>query len=350
MSALPDSVRRARWRLLLGLAAASLVFLLILLLSGLASGSSLERHPRSGTPVLDRNITAGEIARIDIVLADESYSLFRTPEGWRMDSPEGYPVIAERIGELLAGLEELSWGEARTGDPRKLDRLGLADPSDGGSGSQLIARNAQGEALAELVFGRRDDRLYLRQPGETLAFSAEGDLPGLRTRSGWLDFAVIAIVPAAIEGAVLVGNDDRRLHLTRQPGGGPRDFMLGPRHEDLRITNPLAAATPALALSRFAPLGVKPAGELTTQRVARHITLTQDGLEVITDAYDEPDGNFLTVRAVEAAEGAHRAAAINARAEGWAFEVARYDWADFTAPIDEIVRRVEPETDPETLP
>lgn len=350
MSALPETVRRARWRVLLGLAAASLVFLLILLLSGLSGGSGLERHPRSGAPVLARDITAGQIAQIDIVLADESYSLFRTPEGWRMDSPDGYPVIAERIGELLAGLEELSWGEARTSDSRKLDRLGLADSSEGGSGSQLIARDSGGEALTELVFGRRDDRLYLRRPGETLAFSAEGDLPGLRTRSGWLDFSVIAIVPAAIEGVILVEPSGRRLHLTRQPGGGPRDFMLGARHQDLRIINPLAAATPALALSRFSPLGVKPQGELTTQRVARHITLTQDGLEVIVDAYDEPDGNFLTVRAVEAAEGAHRAADINARAEGWAFEVARYDWADFTAPINEIVMRVEPEPEPETLP
>lgn len=343
MTRLPDSVRRRRWRVLIALAAAAGLALLLLIVSGLGGGSSLERHPRTGDPVMLRQAGAGEIARIDVELADESYSLFRTPSGWRMNGPDGFPVIVERIGELLGGLEELSWGEARTDDPRKLDRLSLGDPADGGSGSQLVARDSEGEALIELVFGRRDGQLYLRRPGETLAFSAGGELPGLRTSEGWMDFAVIAIVPSAIDGVVLVETDGRRLHLTRQPGGGPRDFILGPGHTGMRITNRLAAATPALALSRFAPLGVKPASELQTSRAGRHITLTQDGLEVIVDTYEEPDGYYLTARAVEAAEGAHRAAAINARAEGWAFEVSRYDWADFNTQIREIAAPVEVE-------
>jgi len=113
----------------------------------------------------------------------------------------------------------------------------------------------------------------------------------------------------------------------------------GPGFEDNRLVNRLAAATPSLALSRFAPLSAKPSRDLATAPISRHVTLTKDGLEVIAEAYEETDGPYLTIRAVEAAEGARRAEDINSRAEGGAFRLSRYDWADFTVPISDIVER-----------
>ena len=96
--------------------------------------------------------------------------------------------------------------------------------------------------------------------------------------------------------------------------------------------------SPALALTRFLPIGVKPAAALRTQPVARHITQTHDGLEVDVRAYRERDGLFVTLRAVEAGEGATRAAAINERAAGWAFELTANDWADYTPLVSSIVK------------
>ena len=100
----------------------------------------------------------------------------------------------------------------------------------------------------------------------------------------------------------------------------------------------LAASTPALALTRFAPIGVKPASKLQTRTVARHITETHDGLEVELRAFREPDGYFVTLRAIEAGEGAHRGSTINDKAEGWAYQLAEYDWNEFTPRVSSIVR------------
>ncbi len=104
------------------------------------------------------------------------------------------------------------------------------------------------------------------------------------------------------------------------------------------LVSRLAAATPALALTRFAPIGVKPAAALATEPVAQHVTATHDGLEVALEAFREAEGVFVTLRAVEAGEGAARAETINARAAGWAFELSRFDWNEFTTPVDEIVQ------------
>jgi hypothetical protein len=101
----------------------------------------------------------------------------------------------------------------------------------------------------------------------------------------------------------------------------------------------LTTSGPALALSRLAPIDVKPASALETRRVGRHITSTHDGLEVDVSTYREPEGFYITLRAVEAGEGARRAETINTKAEGWAFRLTEFDWNEFTPPVRSIVRR-----------
>ena len=103
----------------------------------------------------------------------------------------------------------------------------------------------------------------------------------------------------------------------------------------------LSASTTALAVTRFSPVDVKPASDLTTRPIARHISETFDGLEIDLKAYREPFGVWVTVRAVEAGEGARRAQAINARAEGWAFRMTDYDFQDFTQTVASIVERAD---------
>ena len=83
---------------------------------------------------------------------------------------------------------------------------------------------------------------------------------------------------------------------------------------------------------------MKPASELTTKPVARHITQTHDGLEVDLSAFREPDGFFVTLHAIEAGQSAQRGSTINEKADGWAFQLSEYDWNDFTPAISSIVR------------
>ena len=93
---------------------------------------------------------------------------------------------------------------------------------------------------------------------------------------------------------------------------------------------------------------MKPAAKLQTRPRGRHITTTHDGLEVELRAYREPDGYFVTLRAVEAGEGAQRGSTINQKAAGWAFEVTEFDWNDFTPSISSIVRPPVPDDPEET--
>ena len=327
----------------------------VLALAGLAGRPSspdyqlTERKGQLVFPRLARQASSTEIIRVTV--SDLTYTLRRdedVPERWLMIESGDYPVRPDRLRALADGLATLKWDIKRTSDPDKLDRIGLGDPAEGGTGALIEVLDDDGTALARLVTGRKDEQMYARFPDESKSFRVSGDLPPLFTREAWLDFEIVDTQPDAIGAVRLVERNGRSLYMTRPAGSSARAFRPAPPNENDILINRTAASTTALALSRFAPVDVKPAAALSTRSVGRHITTTHDGLEIAITAYREPDGTFATLRAIEAGEGAARAATINARARGWAFQLAPFDWEEFTPSVRSIVRRPAPAADPPT--
>lgn len=343
MSATLDTRRRKTIEVLSIIAAG--LWILLLLMS-LFAPSENDHSPRTGDPVM-KNFSAvrSDTGAISFTMAGEGYTLRRDGGEWVMVETGGYPVREDRLAILSEGLETMTWGERRTSNPERFSRIGLGDPREGGNGVliEVFARN--GSKTAEIITGRRNEHIYAREPGENVSFRVEGELPPLYTREAWLDLDIIDIDPSAISAVRMTDSRGETLYLARSPGGGARSFTPAPPYQNDRLRSRLAASTPALAVSRLTPTGVKPASELTGRAVARHITQTHDGLEIDLRAWREPDGFWVTLRAVEAGEGARRAQTINDKAEGWAFKLTEYDWREFTPLVSSIVRRAEPEAE-----
>lgn len=330
---------RERVRRILFLAALAGVLGVLALVSHLGGGAPVQTSERTGQAVFpDFEALRGEASEIRITLADERYTLVATGEGWRLGSREGYPIRQDRLTELAAGMGSLVWDTPRTDDPEKLNRIGLGDPREGGTGALLELIGPDGAPAAALITGRKGDAIYARRPDETTAYRVTGNLPPLYSAEAWLDLGFLDINEEAVSAVRLTDEAGENLFLQREVGSSDRAFRPAPPFQNYRLTSRLAVTGPALALTRFLPIGVKPAASLRTQPVARHITQTHDGLEVDVRAYRERDGYFITLRAVEAGEGATRAEAINAQAAGWAFELNATDWADYTPRVSDIVR------------
>ncbi|MEX1251275.1 MAG: DUF4340 domain-containing protein [Hyphomonas sp.] len=333
----PRDRQRARRTLFLAAIAGALG--LVAAVSHLGGGAPVQTSDRTGTPVFpDFATLRAEASEIRITLADERYSIVATGEGWRLGTREGYPIRQDRLAELATGLESLVWDTPRTDDPEKLNRIGLGDPREGGSGALLEVIGPDGASGAALITGRKGEYIYGRHPDEATAFRVTGNLPPLYSSEAWLDLGFLDINEDAVSAVRLTDEDGENLFLQREVGSSDRAFRPAPPYQNYRLTSRLAVTGPALALTRFMPIGVKPADALRTQPVSRHITQTHDGLEVDVRAYRERGGYFITLRAVEAGEGAMRAEAINAQAVGWAFELTATDWADYTPRVSSIVR------------
>ena len=298
-------------------------------------------HPRTGELVFPGVLESLEAPpRIRITTADTSYTLQERPEGWGLVESGGYPVRADRMQVLADALRTLTWGDVKTRDPEKFDRIGLGDPAQDGAGALIEVVAGEDDVVASLISGRKEENIYGRRPADTdISFQLEGALPPLYTRQGWLDLDLLEIPQEVIKSVRLVRPDGESLYLSRPAGSGPRSFRPAPPNQNDQLVSRIAATGPALAITRFFPVDVKPASGLKTKWIARHITVTHDALEIDIRAYAEDDGFFVTLRAVEAGNGANRASSINARAEGWAFELAEYDWSDFAPELSSIVRR-----------
>lgn len=315
----------------------------VLLALTLLGGHADRGHPRTGELVFpDLMNELGNSPTLRIQTADTVYTLKEIPSGWGLVESGGYPIRSDRMRVLADALRTLRWGDVKTRDPSKFDRIGLGDPKLDGAGALIEVLGEDDELLASLITGRKDERVYGRKlSDDALSFQLEGDLPPLYTRQAWLDLDILQIPPEVVKSVRIVRPNGDSLLLAREAGGGPRTFEPAPPNQDDRLISRLAAAGPALAITRFFPTDVKPASALKTDWVGRHITVTHDALEVDTRAYHEADGYYVTLRAVEAGNGANRAESINAKAEGWAFKLAEIDWVDFAPEISGIVVRAE---------
>lgn len=336
MSTPRDHQRAVRVRIMAAFAGA----LTLLAIAGQLIGQpSQPRSDLSGRPVLPgfAEIRASASA-IRVTLADETYALAATPDGWRLSSADGYPIRTDRLAELAEGLGGLVWDAPRTRDPGKLNAIGLGDPREGGTGALVEVLGPAGEVVAALITGRKDEHIYARRPGDGQAFRVRGNLPPLYTAEAWLDLDILHLSEDAVSAVRLTDLTGATLYLRRSVGAGNGAFRPAPPYEAYELVSRLAPVGPGLALTRLQPVGVKPASQLTTQPAARHITETHDGLEIDVRGYREADGYYLTLRAVEAGEGANRAGAINERARGWAFRVTEIDWIDFAPLVASIAR------------
>ncbi|MBA4225528.1 MAG: hypothetical protein C0456_02765 [Hyphomonas sp.] len=312
---------------------------LIALASQLLGSAPAPRSDLQGEPVLPGFAAVrAEAAEIRVTLADESYTLFATPGGWRLSGTDGYPIRADRLSELAGGLETLVWDAPRTRDPGKMNAIGLGDPREGGNGALVEVIGPDGEVAAALLTGRKDEHIYVRRPGEMQAYRVTGSLPPLYSAQAWLDLDIIDLNADAVSAVRLTDATGAALYLQRTIGSSDRAFTPAPPYQDYQLVNRLVTTGPALALTRLQPVGVRPANALRTRPVGTHITQTHDGLEVEVRPYREADGFFVTLRAIEAGEGAHRGAAINERARGWAFQISQVDWMDFAPAVASIAR------------
>lgn len=152
----------------------------------------------------------GDARSIEIRRHDGALNLALADGTWGLADRGGFPVRPDRVRELFAGLAELRLIEERTGNPELFSRLGLEDVTVAGGTSQLLTvKDGQGRVLAEAILGRRRVRtagnlpeaIYIRRPGESRTYLAEGQLRADTDPMLWVEREILDIRRARIATA-----------------------------------------------------------------------------------------------------------------------------------------------------
>lgn len=294
----------------------------------------------SGPVVPDWAATSQQAQQIEITGSGGRFTIERRGEDWVMPSRDDHPVRRSRIAEIDAFLAGLSYEGARTADPLKHVRLNLGEQDGDGAGLRLVARDASGETLADLVLGRQSgDLVYLRSPGTTQTYAARlgesAPVPQIGNADDWLELDFLALGRSDI-ALTRIQPERGPAYLLERSGRAARNFVLREPGGWRPITAG-AANGPGAAMARLRFRDVRRADRLGGQVVASHVAQTFSGLEVSMSviAQGETRWAVLDVRAVSN-DQIDAAAALAERTGGWAYLLSDLSLDRLLRPLDEI--------------
>lgn len=288
------------------------------------------------------------VARVIITSPAGTFTLTRAADRWVAADRHDYPVAADKLRQLIVQLADMRLIEAKTSRPERYARLEVEDVADGASSRLIRLEDAGGAVLGEAILGKRRERLtgtlpsgiYLRRPGEAQSWLASGGVELDEQVQDWLEEEIVAlegervqrieISPPSGDGyAVLRDTPEAELHLDGLAEG-----------EALRQDANLNQLLGALAAVRLED--VRPAGEVDwpdAQHTVRVVTF--DGVELTLRLAALDDQRWLQVDSattLDRPEGEQtnapeeRAAAIEARTGGWAYQVSDFLFERLTKP------------------
>lgn len=280
-----------------------------------------------GAPLMFQNLAARLAGAMRIEVKQQGKSLAiarRQGDVWVLPEAADYPVRPEKVRELLVGLTELRLVEPRTSNPELLERLGLQDPEQEGSTAALLrVLDGSNQPIAELVVGRRRVRVqgnvpesvYVRRPGETQSWLAEGRLPLDADAQLWIDRDMANIPRERMLAATIRREGAPVLELRRGEGPDGRLSVTAPAETpplEQSSLDSIAGAFEFLTLTDVQREADMPGEALGNAR----FTFT-DSLAIDAVLRRKEEALWLLLKA----EGSPEAEQLNARWRGWAYQV-----------------------------
>ena len=286
-----------------------------------------------------------QAARVEITHAGQTLVITKGAEKWGLADRGGFPVQQDKLRELLTGLTELRLTEPRTSDPTQFSKLGIEDPQPATANSNLLrVLDKDGKAIVELIVGHRRVRtqgnlpedIYVRRPGDNQSWLAEGRLPVDADPQLWFDRDIANIDHSKI-AAVTVHRGDAVLEFGRDADKlvlkSPTDH---PKLDDYKVED-VGRALETLTLTDVKPAAQEPGDKLGTSDIT-----TTDGMKITVTVFKAGKDIWAQFAATAEGDAKKAADAMQARVNGWAYQVGSWKEQAFVPALDDL-KASEPE-------
>jgi hypothetical protein len=328
------TVRRVAWLLV---AAVALVAFAI----WLSSQRHLERATLTGDlvlPGLEQHVNA--VTEVTLRKGDATRTtLKKDGAGWSVGE-RGWPADLSKVRKLLLDLAALNVVEEKTRLPANYPQLGVEDvgtPKATGTRVDVVAP-AQSWAL---IVGKSSSAKsgYVRLASAPQSLLAAPLLTLDADPKGWLERTLIDL------------NAERVREVEERPGSGPSykatrtkkaesNFTVSPIPKGRELTGPGAADGVAGTLSAL-NLDDAHKGDTVAEAQAAHAVFrTFDGLEVELTGRKDGTRSLLAIHARSSSKDSEaEAQTLNARLEGWEFEIPDYKYTAIFRPLEELLKK-----------
>lgn len=306
----------------------------------------------SGAPVFgDLLARANDVQSVTVASASGKFTIARKGDGWALAEKDGYPVAADKLRQLVAGLADLRLLEAKTDQPDRHARLEVEDiAAKDAKSKQVTLAGADGKLLADLIVGKQNNTsdfnglrgIYVRKPGNAQAWLAQGLVEVPTAAVDWVDRTVVNVAEDKIQRLQFEPTAAPALTVSKADKTAA-DFTLAPLPEG-------KSADPD-ALKRLTE--VFTAVELDDVRADKDTDkavkagaaegATFDGLTLKAELLVMDGGTWLRLKA-SAAEGSAAAAeakTINDRVAGWLYKLPQFKAALLQPKVDDFLKKPE---------
>ena len=323
------------------------------------------------------------VARVRVTGSEGTFTLARDGDAWVVEEKERHPADPDRVHKLLLGAADMTRTEPKTSNPDRYPKLWLEDPTGKDARSvRLVLEDASGAVLADWVLGdRRPSKsdasrteLYIRVADDPQAWLVEGSVPGGGKIIDWLDRAVARIDRERLRTAEVSHTDGAVVAVSKEVPADV-DFVLRDVPEGRELDSQYRINDIGRFLEDLRFEDVAPASSLDfAGSVDKRLEITTfDGLRVRLDSVMRDGDAWVQLRAeadeglVETA-GADAAASddesaseskgasgglrpldevraeaerMNARWQGWAYELPSFKRDYIARRMDELTRETE---------
>jgi Domain of unknown function (DUF4340) len=290
------------------------------------------------------------VAKVIITTPEGAITLARGPDDrWVTPDRHNYPIAADKLRQLILQLADMRLIEAKTSQPDRYARLEVEDVGADAKSRLVRLEDADGTVLAEAILGKRHQRLtgtepsgiYLRRPDEAQSWLASGGVDLDQGVADWLEQEIVALEGARIQRIEVSPPAGEAYAVVRDtPEAALRLDGLA-EGEVLKQDANLNQLAGALATVRLED--VKPVAEVAWPEEQHTVkAVTFDGVEVTLRLASLDDQHWLRIDAAagaseqpeadQAKAADEQAKGIEARTDGWAYQVSDFLFKRLTKP------------------
>ena len=324
--------RRFAWLLAVAIA-------VIALAMWLSSRRHLERDLTAGEPVLPGlEQSVNSVTAVNLRKSDGTHATIgKTTSGWNV-AERGWPADITKVRKLLLDLGALTIVEEKTRVPANYPQLGVEDLSSAKASGTLVEAVAPTRTMA-IIIGKPSGAKsgFVRIVGAPQSLLAAPLISVDADPKSWLEHDLIDIGAARVRAVEEKPAEGAAFSVTRDKPG-PGSFTVSPIPKGRSLTGPAAADAIAGALSALTLDDVRKLEDVPQSQISHVIFRTFDGLEVDVAGRKDAAHSLVALSAHSTAkETEAEAAKLNARCQGWEFEIADYKYASLFTPLEDLL-------------
>lgn len=289
-------------------------------------------------PGLERSVAT--VTEVDLRRGDGTHtSLKKESAGW-MVGERGWAADTGKVRKLLLDLGALNVVEEKTRLPANYPQLGVEDVSTPKATGTAIEVVTPARTFG-LIVGRNSSGKsgYVRVAGSAPSFLAAPLLTPDADPKTWLERTLVD-VPSTRVREVEMKPAEGPSYTASRDKKEQTDFAVSPLPKGRQLTGPGAADSIAAALGSLSLDDVQRAAAPADARLSRALFRTFDGLELAASGRKDGTRSLITLGARStAAATADEAQRLNARLQGWEFEIPDYKYGALFRPLDELLQR-----------